>query len=109
AWKILKENYSNIKLLLVGPIEERDAISADSLALIKHDPTVIIAGAVAAASPYFSVMDIFVLPTYREGFPTVALEASSMKLPVVITRATGCEESVRDGETGLFTSNAAED
>jgi glycosyltransferase involved in cell wall biosynthesis len=109
AWKILKENYSHIKLLLVGPVEVRDAISAESLAAINNDPTIISTGTVAVASPYFSMMDIFVLPTYREGFPTVALEAASMKLPVVITRATGCEESIREGETGLFTTNAAED
>jgi glycosyltransferase involved in cell wall biosynthesis len=50
-------------------------------------------------------MDLFVLPTYREGFPTVSLEASSMNLPVIITKATGCTESILENKTGLFITN----
>ena len=47
-------------------------------------------------------MDIFILPTYREGFPTVSLEASSMEVPVIISKATGCEESIIENQTGMF-------
>ncbi|MDN5479860.1 MAG: glycosyltransferase family 4 protein, partial [Chryseobacterium sp.] len=109
AWKILKEKHQNIKLLLVGPIEERDAISEESKKIIKNDPHIINTGFVLNAAPYFNVMDVFVLPTYREGFPTVSLEASSMKLPVLITKATGCEESIIENKTGLFIKNDPSD
>ncbi|CEJ70993.1 N, N'-diacetylbacillosaminyl-diphospho-undecaprenol alpha-1,3-N-acetylgalactosaminyltransferase [Chryseobacterium oranimense G311] len=105
AWKMLREKYPNLKLLLVGPIEERDAISEESKRIIKNDINIINTGFVLNAAPYFSIMDIFVLPTYREGFPTVSLEASSMKLPVLITKATGCEESILENQTGLFIEN----
>jgi len=109
AWETIKLNYSNAKLLLVGPIEERDSISEDSKNKILNDPSIIFTDIVAEASPYFSMMNIFILPTYREGFPTVALEASSMNLPVIITKATGCTEAILPNETGLFTTNAPED
>ncbi|GAE64706.1 glycosyltransferase [Chryseobacterium indologenes] len=109
AWRVLQKKHKNLKLLLVGPIEERDAISEESKKIIENDPNIINTGFVLNAAPYFNVMDVFVLPTYREGFPTVSLEASSMNLPVLITKATGCTESIIEGHTGLFIKNEPED
>jgi glycosyltransferase involved in cell wall biosynthesis len=45
-------------------------------------------------------MDVVVLPTYREGFPNVPLEAAGMELPVVATRVTGCVDAVVPDVTG---------
>ncbi|WP_223560014.1 glycosyltransferase family 4 protein [Chryseobacterium lathyri] len=109
AWQILKLKYANLKLLLVGPIEDRDSISEESKKTIENDPLIIHTGFVLNAAPYFNLMDIFVLPTYREGFPTVSLEASSMNLPVLITKATGCTESIIENKTGLFIKNDSSD
>ena len=47
-------------------------------------------------------MDIFCLPTYREGFGEVNLEAQAMDLPVVSTNVIGPRESVEDGRTGFL-------
>ncbi len=47
-------------------------------------------------------MDVLVLPTYREGFPLVPLEASAMGLPVVATSIPGCVDAVVDGITGTL-------
>lgn len=109
AWKIIKMNCPTTKLLLVGPIEERDSISDYSKQQIESDSSIIFTDFVIDASPYFSLMDVFILPTYREGFPTVSLEASSMNLPVVITKATGCTESILENQTGLFITNEPKD
>lgn len=49
---------------------------------------------------YLSVIDTLVLPTRREGFPNVVLEAASARVPSITTRATGAVDSVVDGETG---------
>jgi lipopolysaccharide/colanic/teichoic acid biosynthesis glycosyltransferase len=51
---------------------------------------------------YLRVMDIFTLPSYREGFPRSVLEAMSCALPVVTTCIRGCREAVVHGETGLI-------
>ncbi|WP_172895756.1 glycosyltransferase [Brachybacterium vulturis] len=49
-----------------------------------------------------SAMDVLVLPTRREGFPNVVLEAASARTPAITTRATGAVDSIVDGETGLL-------
>lgn len=108
AWKIVKTKFPNAKLLLVGPIEDRDSISEYSKNEILSDPTILFTDFVEDASIYYLLMDIFVLPTYREGFPTVSLEASSMNLPILITKATGCNESILENKTGLFITNEPE-
>lgn len=109
AWKIVNSKYPESQLLLVGPIEERDSISEYSKKVIRENASIIFIDFVIDASPFFSLMNIFVLPTYREGFPTVALEASSMALPVLITKATGCTEAIIDNKTGVFITNEVND
>lgn len=49
-----------------------------------------------------SMFDVFVLPSYREGYPRAAMEASSMGIPVVATDIRGCRQVVIHGETGLL-------
>jgi glycosyltransferase involved in cell wall biosynthesis len=109
AWGIVKAKYPNVQLLLVGPIEERDSISEYSKKEISRNSSIIFTDFVDDTSAYFKLMNIFVLPTYREGFPTVALEASSMKLPVIITKATGCKEAIIEKITGLFCTHSPND
>lgn len=50
----------------------------------------------------YSAMDIFVLPSHREGFPRSAMEAAAMGLPVVATDIRGCREVVEHGLNGLL-------
>jgi len=59
-------------------------------------------GFVNNVSEFLQVMDIFVLPTYREGFPQSVLEAMSCGLPVITTRVRGCREAVVNGVTGIL-------
>jgi hypothetical protein len=47
-------------------------------------------------------MDVFVLPSHREGLPNAVLEAQAAGIPVVAARATGVVDAVVDGETGLL-------
>lgn len=50
----------------------------------------------------YRAMDIFVLPSYREGFPRAAMEAAAMGLPVIATDIRGCREVVSPGLNGLL-------
>ena len=50
----------------------------------------------------YHAIDCIVLPTYREGFPNVPLEAAAAKKPVITTNATGAVDSVQDGKTGIL-------
>jgi glycosyltransferase involved in cell wall biosynthesis len=49
-----------------------------------------------------SMLNVFVLPSYREGFPRAAMEASAMGVPVVATDIRGCRQVVEHGSTGLL-------
>jgi glycosyltransferase involved in cell wall biosynthesis len=52
----------------------------------------------------FPVMDVLVLPTLREGFPNVVLEAAAARTPAITTNSTGAVDSVIDGQTGRLFS-----
>lgn len=51
---------------------------------------------------FYHAIDIFCLPSVREGMPTVNLEASACGIPVITTHATGTVDSIIDGQTGIL-------
>lgn len=52
--------------------------------------------------PWLEAGDVFVLPSYREGFPNSLLQAGAMGLPSIATDVCGCNEVVKDGVNGLL-------
>lgn len=104
AWKELINKYDDVRLLLVGPFEERDGISSSLQEYVLNEPSIIYTGLVNETVNFYSLMDVFILPSYREGFPTVVLEASAMELPVITTLATGCIDSIMENKTGVYTA-----
>jgi glycosyltransferase involved in cell wall biosynthesis len=104
AWRRVREAVPQARLLLVGPYEESDAISAHHRAALEADPRVTICGFRSDVARLYAAMDVFMLPSRREGFPNALLEASAMQLPVVATRIPGCTDLVVDGETGTLVS-----
>lgn len=108
AWKLLCNEYKSIRLLLIGPMDERDPLPHSTLNQVQVNPTIEYVSGVDDTSLYYNKMDIFILPSYREGFPTVTLEASASGLPVVTTKVTGCSDSIVENVTGIFADNTAE-
>ncbi len=51
---------------------------------------------------YLSIMDVFCLPSYREGLPRSVLEANAMGVPAVVTDVRGCSEVVEGGLNGIL-------
>lgn len=103
AFRNLKKDHANYKLLLVGMFEVRDALPDDVQQDIKNDSQIIWTDFQNSDMEYFySMMNVYVLASYREGFPTGVLEAQSMEVPVITTHATGCCDSIQEGVTGLF-------
>jgi glycosyltransferase involved in cell wall biosynthesis len=66
------------------------------------EPWIVRCGHVQDVAPVFGAMDIVCLPSHREGFPNVAVEAAASGLPLVTTDATGCVDAVVAGVTGLM-------
>jgi glycosyltransferase involved in cell wall biosynthesis len=50
----------------------------------------------------YAAMDLFVLPSHREGFPRAAMEAAASGLPVIATDVRGCRQVVEPDVTGLL-------
>jgi glycosyltransferase involved in cell wall biosynthesis len=86
----------------VGPFETRDSIDLSIQEYIINEKSIIYVGEQSDTVLYYSTFDIFILPSYREGFPTVVLEASSMQLPVITTKNTGCIDSIQENITGIY-------
>lgn len=90
-------------LLLVGWFDaSEDSLSAGLRARIQSHPRIQCTGLVADTAPYYRAMDVMVLPTWREGFPNVVLEAAATGVPVVTTISTGSRDSVVPEVTGLL-------
>lgn len=110
AFDLVKANNPRLKLLLVGMFEERDALPQEVQNRIKNDPQIVWTDFQNEDMEYFyAMMNVYVLMSYREGFPTGTLEAQSMGVPVITTRVTGCCDSIVEGETGAFVSREPEE
>jgi glycosyltransferase involved in cell wall biosynthesis len=102
AFDSLAQRRPDCYLLLVGPDDARSPLPTEiSTRIARHD-RIRAVGRQSDMPAFYAAMDIFVLPSYREGFGVVNLEAAAMELPVVTTDTTGVRESIEDEVTGLL-------
>lgn len=98
--RICAEMGVRVNVLIVGAVEsgylDQELVAAKSYARVH------LAGEVDDPRPYLRAMDFLCLPSRREGFPNVVLEAAAMGLPAITSDATGAIDSVVDGETGII-------
>jgi glycosyltransferase involved in cell wall biosynthesis len=109
ALVVIKRVHPDAKLVIIGywgGTTERDTrTKMEVLSLIeKHslDKDVLFTGFVEEMREWLEIVDVFVLPSHREGMPQSILEAMAMGKPVVATDIRGCREEVVDGETGYL-------
>ena len=89
---------------MIGPRDETktDGLSPHAAMEFGVADRVVFTGMRIDLPELYSTMDVFALPSYREGFPRTLMEASSMGLPVVASDIRGCREAVEDGITGIL-------
>jgi glycosyltransferase involved in cell wall biosynthesis len=102
AFLQLGNQFLDLRLLLVGCFEDEDPLPVDTRRCLETHSRVIFAGAVENTAPFYAMADVVVLPSHREGLPTVVLEAQAAGKPVVGASATGIVDLITDGETGLL-------
>lgn len=103
AFEFILQASPAVYLLLVGWFDEaEDAVSTELRGRIEQHPRIVCTGFIEDTAPYYRAMDVFVLPTRREGMPNAVLEASASGVPVITTWATGARDSVADGMTGVL-------
>ena len=106
AVKILAEKYPSrdMKLLVIGAFEKRDAVPEETAEFLQNSPLVKFTGRVPFEDiqKYYTPMDVIVLPSYREGFGLTTVEAGAMGVPAIVSRSTGCVDSILEGVAGLY-------
>ncbi len=98
--KVLKTD-SNVYLLMVGPDEEDGTIQEKVYRWSRKTPHVIYTGFTNEVERYISAMDVYILPSYREGFGMGVVEAEAMGVPVIVTDIPGPIDAMIPGKTGM--------
>jgi glycosyltransferase involved in cell wall biosynthesis len=101
AIEILRKEFSNVRAVIVGEGELKDALKKRSAQLGLQN-TVSFLGFRLDALNILAALDVFCLSSKEEGLGTSVLDAMALGVPVVATRAGGIPEMVADGKTGYL-------
>jgi glycosyltransferase involved in cell wall biosynthesis len=82
--------------------ESRSSISPEYLRHLTNEGIITVLGHRSDVPKLLSASNIIVLPSYREGFPKVLIEAAACGRAIVTTDVPGCRDAVHDGDTGVI-------
>jgi glycosyltransferase involved in cell wall biosynthesis len=104
AAAILRRRCPEVVVVVVGPEDgdKADALGEQDIAAAKALGNVEFLGRRDDVEDLYHGFDMFVLPSYREGFPRSAMEAAASAVPVIATDVRGCRQVVDDRVTGLL-------
>ena len=101
AFQRLHQAYPNTRLVLVGPFEEKlDPVLPETRQVIEQHAAIEWMGWQNDIRPFLAASEVFVFPSYREGFPNVVLQAGAMGLPSIVTDINGSSEIITEGVNG---------
>ncbi len=92
AFSQLDQQYA--ALLIVGGVDDENPVDPETLCCIQQQQGIIWLGFQSDVRIALAAADVFVLPSYREGFPNVVLQASAMAKPSIVTDVSGSNEIV---------------
>jgi len=100
----IRADTPNVRFIAVGPRDEdkSDAVPQATLTELERRGIMQFLGLRRDVRDLYAAMDVFVLASYREGFPRSAVEAAAMRLPLVLTDIRGCREVVEVGQNGFL-------
>lgn len=90
-------------LLMVGFQDEISTLDQGLYERSLSNPNIIYTGAVENVEKYYSAMDILLLPSYREGFGNVVIEAAAMGTPAIVSEIPGPIDTSIKNKTALWT------
>lgn len=99
----LKDKFPGVRYILAGQYDHKEEIRIQRLiSEAKVDEQVILTGFIAEAEipDHFLLADVFVLPSKKEGFGIVFIEAMACGLPVICGNADGSVDAICNGELG---------
>lgn len=101
AFLSVSADFPKARLLLVGDSDFLDTIEPELRQWMTQSDQVVHAGMTSAVPEHMACMDVLVLPSYREGFGMVVIEAEAMGVPVIVSDVPGPTDAMRPGETGM--------
>lgn len=101
AFVRLMDEGRDIHLAIVGPDEE-GLVAAIRQICAEYLPRVHFVDFTSHPEKFMAAADVFCLPSYREGFGAVVIEAAAVGVPSVVSKIYGLTDAVIDGETGLL-------
>ena len=90
------------QFILAGGSEPRDLMDRNAISALSSLPNVHMLGHRNDVRPLYAASDLLILPTKREGLPTVVLEAAAVGLPTIAYAVTGTVDAIIHNETGLL-------
>lgn len=102
AFSNIRRADDRVRLLLIGDIDKRNPLPDKIIQQIKTNNSIYSVPFNDNVAGFMAATDIFVLPSYRDGFGNVLIEASAMSRPVIGTDISGCRDAVLDGKTGML-------
>lgn len=103
AFQRLLKTHPTVRLLIVGSFEdELDPLRPETKEYLSNSPDVDFMGWQDDIRPFLAASDVFVFPSYREGFPNVLLQAGALELPAIATDINGSNEIIIQGENGVI-------
>lgn len=96
AFKKIARN-NNVLLIVVGPIEDKNLFQ-----FLKNNKKVLYFNFTTKPQDWFSVADILCIPSHREGFPAVVIEAASCGIPALCSNIYGLHDTIIEHKTGFF-------
>lgn len=101
AFKEVYKYNPDARLLILGNFEDDlDPVRKDIKNEILSNPQIIFVGYQTDIRPYLKMMNVFVFPSYREGFGMSLLEAAAMEVPAISSDIIGCNEIIKEGYNG---------
>jgi glycosyltransferase involved in cell wall biosynthesis len=101
----LEDTHPDVQFLLVGGGDDEAMLRAAAAGL----RNLIFTGFVDNVGDYLAALDIFVLPSNREGIGSILFDAMEQRLPVIATRVGGVPDIIHDGVNGLLIDPARPD
>ncbi len=95
------EDIENAKLLLIGSNEGINTLDQELLLKAKQNKNIIFHEFVTDIERYFAAMDVLLLPSYREGFGNIVIEAAAVGTPAIVSNIPGPIDAIKENITAF--------
>lgn len=101
AFLNIEKKYHAVKLFMLGGMDNHESLDRNLMEQAVKSNHIIFTGNIKNVEAYYAASDVFVAPSYREGFGLVVVEAEAMALPAVVSNVPGQIDAIKENETGL--------